>query len=175
MEPIPNSRKALPSCVSRSAARCCSWLSPGGGGTANRESRSVYTSTMRPFFSRYSHSTHVLWCRVAFHEAAPAPTGSIDHPHQIAHRPPSFQPVVFRGVPLHQLAEPAPPGSPPMHFHRPLRLARPHSGLAHPTAQRLFAHLDLMTLGPLFGGKRRPEVMPVRLLQDGQCLSLCFC
>ena len=70
------------------------------------------------------------------------------------------------GVPLHQLAKPASPRPPRMHFLQPLRPALPYSSLDHPLAQSLFAHLDLMALGQLLGGKRRPKIVPVRLFQD---------
>jgi len=34
--------------------------------------------------------------------------------------------------------------------------------------------LDLVVLGQLLGSKRRPEIMPLRLPQHGQHLSLCL-
>jgi hypothetical protein len=61
-----------------------------------------------------------------------------------------------------------------MHFRQPLWLALPHPGLDHPFPQRLFAYLDLMTLSQLFGGERRPKIVPFRLSQNRQRLPLCF-
>src|ERR1051325_4314162 len=62
-----------------------------------------------------------------------------------------------------------------MHFQQPLRLALPHPGVDHPATQSLVAHLDLVQLGQLLAGERRTEVVPFRLLQNGQCLSpRCF-
>ena len=116
---------------------------------------------------------HVVRCRVAFHKTTPAPTGGIiDQAHQIAHRPASFKPVVLGGIPLHQLAKPTASRSPAMHFLQPPRLALPQSGFDHPSAQRFFAHLDLVPLGQLFGRKGWPKIVPLRLFQDRQSLSL---
>ena len=85
---------------------------------------------MRPFFSRYSHSTPMLCrSRIAFYETPPTPTGGvIDHPHQVTHWPPAFHPVVLRDVPLHQLPKGTPPRPPTMHLLQPARFALPQSG-----------------------------------------------
>src|SRR5665213_2900660 len=44
----------------------------------------------------------------------------------------------------------------------------------HPPAQRFLPDLNLMMFGQLFSGKRRPEIVPVRLSQDRQRLLLRF-
>jgi hypothetical protein len=61
-----------------------------------------------------------------------------------------------------------------MHLWLPPHPALPHPGFDHPSAQRFFPHLDLMALGQLFGGKRWPKIVPFRLLQNRQSLSLCL-
>src|SRR5205807_6549114 len=43
------------------------------------------------------------------------------------------------------------------------------------SSPRLFAYLHLAPLAQLFGRKRRPKIVPVRLLQNRQCLSLRIC
>src|SRR2546423_5207947 len=108
-----------------------------------------------------------------FYKSSPTPTGCIiDHPHQVAYRSPTFQPIVVGGVPLHELAEPAPPRPPLMHFHLTPRTALPHSGLDHPPTQGLFPYLKLVALGQLLGGKRGPEIVPLWLFQNRQGLPL---
>src|ERR1700747_428380 len=55
----------------------------------------------------------VLLRGVVAHETSRQLRASIvDHPNQVELPPPSFQPVMFTGVPLHQLAIPRPPGTP---------------------------------------------------------------
>src|ERR1019366_8686277 len=117
--------------------------------------------------------THVVRCRIALYEAAPAPTGGVvDHAHQVANRPSSFQPVVLRGVPLHQFAKGASTRPPNMPLPLPLRLALPHAGLDHPLPRGLVADFDPMPFGQLLAGECRAEIVPVRLLQKRHSLSL---
>src|ERR1700680_141372 len=114
---------------------------------------------------------HVEARRVAFHKAAPTPTGGvIDHPHQIATRSSPFQPVVLGGVPLHQFAERAAPGTPTVNLLKFPAARCPQAGLGHPGSNRFLADVDFMQLGQLFGGQCGAEVVPVRLPQDGQGL-----
>src|ERR1035438_1092336 len=166
MEPIPNSRRARPSCVHRSASRCCSLLSPARGATVNIESRSVvdihHTAILLQILPEHAH---VLWGCIALDESSPTPTCRIvDHPHQVTHCTASFEPVVLGGIPLHQLAEPHATRPPNVHVLDRLHLALPQSRFDHPSAQGLFSDMDLMPFGQLFRGKSRSEIVPVRLL-----------
>jgi hypothetical protein len=106
--------------------------------------------------------------------ALPQERGSriVDQLHQIAHRPASFQPIVFAGVPLHQLTECAAPCAPTVHILHLAPAALPQAGLDHPPAQSLVAHLDAVSFGQLLAGKPRSEVMPIRLLQKRHGLRL---
>jgi hypothetical protein len=61
-----------------------------------------------------------------------------------------------------------------MQVLNPARTRLPHAGCDHPPAQRFFPDLNLMMFGQLFSGKRRPEIVPVRLPQDRQRLLLRF-
>lgn len=60
---------------------------------------------------------HVLARSIVLHESSLAPAGGIvDHPHQVAHGfAAALQPIVIRGVPLHQFAVGAAPRPPLVH------------------------------------------------------------
>src|SRR5471030_1521417 len=90
----------------------------------------------------------------------------------VAHRSSSFQPIVLRGVPLHQFAKSASPRPPNMHLSQPLRLALPQSGLDHPLPHGLVADFDPMPFGQLLARESWTEVVPARLLQKLHSLSL---
>src|ERR1035437_6251187 len=168
MEPIPNSLMARPSCVSRSASRCCSLLSPRPW--RDREHRiAVGVNIHHPavLLQIFPEHSHVLWGCIALNESSPTPTRCIvDHPHQVAHRPSAFEPIVIGRVPLHQFAEPGSPRSPNMHVLDRLHLALPQSRFDHPSAQGFFSDVNLMPFGQLFRGEGRPEIVPIRFLQD---------
>jgi len=59
-----------------------------------------------------------------------------------------------------------------MHLLHSARLGLPQPGFDHPPAQGLFAYLDPVQLGQLLGRKCRPKIVPVRLLENRQRLSL---
>src|ERR1039457_4407259 len=56
MDPIPSSRRARPSCVSRSASRCLSLLSPSRGGTVRRPRTAPLASI----------TCHLRWSKFTF-------------------------------------------------------------------------------------------------------------
>jgi hypothetical protein len=78
----------------------------------------------------------------------------------------AFDPIVRRGVPLHQLATATPPLSPTVFLSNRSRLALPQPRAHHPFAQGLLADLQTMLLRQLLAGERRPEIVPLRLLQN---------
>ena len=59
-----------------------------------------------------------------------------------------------------------------MHLLRSGAICSSTSGFDHPSAQGFFADLDPMPFGQLFGCEGRSEIVPVRLLQNRQSLSL---
>src|SRR5439155_21321664 len=83
--------------------------------------------------------------------------GVIDHRHQVQPRPPPFQPVVLRGVPLHQLPATAPSRSPHVHLLHLPPLHPPQPRPDQPLPQRLLAHRHLVVLGQVLAGQRGPE------------------
>src|ERR1700747_531932 len=93
----------------------------------------------------------VLLRAVMAHETSRQLRGSIiDHRNQVELLTPSFQPVMFTGVPLHQLAVPRPPGTPYVGLFDTCPSPSPQLGLDQPLAKRLPAHLDPVLLGQLF-------------------------
>ena len=95
----------------------------------------VYHASVLP--DVFPQHTHVVWGRIAFHKAAPTPTGGVvDHPHQITHRSATFQPIVLGSIPLHQFAEPAAPWPPAMHLLNSARTSVCHmlrqAAIIHP-------------------------------------------
>jgi len=49
---------------------------------------------------------------------------------------------------------------------------RPMPRVDHPPTQRFFPHMDLMPSGQLLGGERGTKIVPFRLFQNRQRLSL---
>src|SRR5690242_14415748 len=92
--------------------------------------------------------SQVLLGGIMAHEARTQFGGSIiDHPDQVELLAPSFQPVVFTGIPLHQLAVSRPPGTPYMGLFYSCSSPPPQLGLHQPLAQCFPAHLDPVLLG----------------------------
>src|SRR5258708_30443745 len=75
----------------------------------------------------FPQHTHVLSRSIRRHKASPTPAARIiDHTHQVAHTlPAAFDPIVRRGVPLHQRATATPPLSPTMILSHRDRLSLP--------------------------------------------------
>src|SRR5215467_6457667 len=89
----------------------------------------------------------VLLRGVMAHETSRQFRGSIvDHRNQVELLTPPFQPVMFTGVPLHQLAVPRPPGTPYVGWFDTCPSPSPQLGLDQPLAQCLPAHLDPVLL-----------------------------
>src|ERR1700733_11363400 len=70
---------------------------------------------------------------------------------------PPFQPVVLALLPLPQFPNPAPPRSPEVYRLHLLSFRTPQFCPDHPLPQGLFAHLDVVLVGQIFRGQRRPE------------------
>src|ERR1035438_8980910 len=54
------------------------------------------------------------------------------------------------------------------------RMALPQTAFDHPPPHRLFTDLDVVTLGQLLARKRRPEIVPVGLLEELHHALLCL-
>src|ERR1019366_1085135 len=101
---------------------------------------------------------HVLHGGVAGHKSREPPAGRIvDHVDQQNLFPAPFQPVVRARIPLHQFAKSAPPRTPFMDLLEALLPRLPQFGPDHPLPHRLPAHSNVVLLGQVLRGQRRPE------------------
>src|SRR3954465_14659508 len=110
---------------------------------------------------------HVLRRRVLAHEARKQQAGGvIDHLDKEDLLPTSLQPVVFPGVPLHQLSTPLPPRPPYMDLLHPFPSRPPQARLPHPFPHCLLAYPDPVLLLQVLARQRRTKATIGVLLQD---------
>src|SRR5436309_155672 len=129
IQPIPSSSSARPICVG-SSSTASSAASTWGRFTLNMLCLSVVGIELQraaPALQVAPQHAQIRFRAVVFHETRVRLAGGvINHRHPVELRPSPFQPVVFRGVPLHQLAAAAPSRPPHVHLLHLPPLHPPH-------------------------------------------------
>src|SRR5437660_2924690 len=91
--------------------------------------------------------SQVLLRRIMTHETCRQSRGGIiDHGDQVELLAAPFQPVVFTGIPLHQLAITSPPSPPYVRLFDPRSVRLPHLRLGQPLPPRVPPNLDPVAL-----------------------------
>jgi hypothetical protein len=104
---------------------------------------------------------------VVAHEAGEPSAGSVvDHGNQIDGFATPFQPVMYAGVPLHQLAAPVAPSTPLVHLLHPAPPGFSQSRFPHPRTERLLADGDLVLLPQILRRRRRAKPPVHRIAKE---------